>query len=365
MKIIDHHPEEGNLWEDPNLRSLLEHSDNLLSEDYRFESPFRDSMGPTSEVDPYDFDLNVDEIGLKDDFDLSKELTGFVSMIRDEDAGYCESVCKRKCKSDDKNEKKCKCKRKNRCRCHPWLLIFIFFLAALIPFAVIAIMWWNSSRTYHDIECAGGILVHADSNRVVSDNTNTNYNLFFLVIHDGDSTTLTDSMQFNQHRYYKNGGLRTGFGACGKASSKIVTYDWLLILFGIILSLALIAILIVLIYHIRKKDELEHEDCRLFFEHQNKMINEYASYLYSIKRVRIQQCEALLSLKQQHALQQLDFQQREMDMRQKEQDNAWKHKENHLNAVKEHLSNLHFEANPDKKPDTKEEKQSTNQQHNK
>lgn len=337
MKIIDHYPENGDPQEDPNLRSLLEHSDNLLSEEYLFESPFRGNTGSTSEVDPADFDLNVDDIGLEDDFDLSNDLTEFVSKIRKEDTGKCENGCKSKCL--------------------PWLIIFFLFVGALAPFVVFSIMWWNE-RTYNDKETACGILAQEDSNRVVSNNSKKYYDLFYFVMHDGDSITLIDDMQLNQHRYYKNSGRSNGFGACGKESSKVLTYDWLLILFGIILSLALIATLIVLAYHIRKKNDLEHEDCRMFFEHQNKMVNDYANYLYSVKRIRIQQCETLLSLKQQHALQQLDFQQREMDMRQKEQDNAWKHKENHLNAVKEHLSNLHFEMNSNKNLEKKFRKKS-------
>lgn len=262
MKIIGHYPEEGDLREDPNLHSLLEHSGKLLSEEYQFESPFKDSMCPTSEVDPDDFDLNVEDIGLEDDFDLSERLSGFISKIREEDKGKCESGCD-----------------------SFFLKVLVEVIAAIVPvlffFLALRFEWF-----------------------VTQDNTNSN------------------------------------------ASSG---YNWLLILFGIILSLAYIATLIVCVYHIRKKDELDHEDSRLFVEHQNKMINEYASYLYSIKRVRIQQCETLLSLKQQYALQQMDFQQREMDMRLKEQDNAWKHLGDHQNAVREHLSNLHYEMNSNKK----------------
>lgn len=269
MKIIEHYPEKGDVREDPNLQSLLDHGDKLLSEDYLFESPFRDSMKPTSEVDPYDFDLNVDEIGLKDDFDLSDKLTRFVSEIRKEDTGKCENSSTIGFQN-----------------------VLNMICIAMVPFILLLVL--------------GG--------------------LGFALQKDTDLCTI-----------FRN--------------------NWLLILFGIILSLALIALLIVLTYHIRKKNELEHEDCRLFVEHQNKMINEYANYLYSIKRVRIQQCEALLSLKQQHVLQQLDFQQREMDMRKKEQDNIWKHLGDHQNAIKEYLLNLHYETNPEKKPDTKENKQ--------
>ena len=262
MKIIGHYPQGGEIEADPNLQALIEHGEHLLNEEYLFESPFKDYMSPTSEVDPKDFDLSVDDIGLEDDFDLSERLSGFISKIREEDKGKCESGCD-----------------------SFFLKVLVEVIAAIVPvlffFLALRFEWF-----------------------VTQDNTNSN------------------------------------------ASSG---YNWLLILFGIILSLAYIATLIVCVYHIRKKDELDHEDSRLFVEHQNKMINEYASYLYSIKRVRIQQCETLLSLKQQYALQQMDFQQREMDMRQKEQDNAWKHLGDHQNAVREHLSNLHYEMNSNKK----------------
>lgn len=257
MKVIGHYPEEGDVREDPNLRSLLEHSDKLLSEEYLFESPFKDVIRSTSDVNPNDLNLNVDDIGLEDDFDLSNDLTEFVGKIRELDKGKCESGNK-----------------------IGYQDISTMMFVAMVPLILLLLPWFL------------GLALQKDANYC---------------------TTLRN--------------------------------DWLLIIFGIILTLALITTLIVLAYHIRKKNELEHEDSRLFFEHQNKMINEYASYLYSIKRVKIQQCETLLSLKQQLALQQLDFQQREMDMRQKEQDNAWKHKENHQNAVKEHLLNLHYEAN--------------------
>lgn len=267
MKVISHYPEEGDVREDPNLRSLLEHSDMLLSEEYLFESPFKDVIRSISDVNPNDFNLNVDDIGLEDDFDLSDDLTEFVGKIRELDKGKCESGNK-----------------------IGYQDISTMMFVAMVPLILLLLPWFL------------GLALQKDANYC---------------------TTLRN--------------------------------DWLLIIFGIILTLALITTLIVLAYHIRKKNELEHEDSRLFFEHQNKMINEYASYLYSIKRVRIQQCETLLSLKQQYALQQMDFQQREMDMRQKEQDNAWKHLGDHQNAVREHLSNLHYEANPDMKTDDKEE----------
>lgn len=328
MKIIGHYSQRGEIEADPNLQALIEHGEHLLNEEYLFESPFKDNMSPTSEVDPNDFDLSVDDIGLEDDFDLPERLSGFISKIREEDKGKCESGCK--------------------CKCLSWLIILFLIVGAVAPFFVFSKMWWNE-RTYNNTENACGILVQEDSNRVVSSNSKKYYDLFYFVMQDGDSIQLIDNMQLNQQRYYKKGGHGKGYGAFGKEKTTVHSFDWLLILFGIILSLALIATLIVLAYHIHKRNELEHEECRQSFEHQNKMINEYASYLYSIKRVRIQQCETLLSLKQQYALQQMDFQQREMDMRQKEQDNAWRHKENHLNAVKEYLLNFHYEMNSDKK----------------
>lgn len=341
MKIIGHYPEVGEIERDPNLQALIEHGEHLLREDFLFDSPFNDDLRHVSDIDPSSFDLTVDDVGLQDDFDLSEDLSGFVDKIREKDTGKCESGCK--------------------CKCLPWLIVFFLFVGAMAPFVVFSIMWW-SDRTYYDTESAGGILIQENSNRVVTNNTKKYYDLFYLIMQDGDSITLVDNMQLNQHRYYKNAGLSKNYGACGMESSEVLTYDWLLILFGLILSLALIATIIVIACHIRKKNELEHEDCRLFFEHQNKMINEYANHLYSIKRVKLQQCEALLSLKQQHVLQQLDFQQRGMDMLKKEQDMAWKYKEEHLNAVKEYLLNLDYEMKQETQKETGQEtKQETKQ----
>lgn len=341
MKIIDHHPEEGNLWEDPNLRSLLEHSDNLLSEDYRFESPFRDSMGPTSEVDPYDFDLNVDKIGLKDDFDLSKNLTDFVGTIRKEDTGKCESGSKKSI----------------------WTVVGALLLCALSPLILFSIMWWGgNSYKNKKVKITYVKPQQEDSAGVLKNSSTTSYNAHSSISNKKGDFYQEGHFSFDQQSLLQSGNRNPEDREHHEYSTKVLTYDWLIILYGVILTLVFSATVIVIVIYLRKREDKEREDYKLFYEHQNKMINEYANYLYSIKRVRTQQCETLLSLKHQHALQRLDFQQREMDMRQKEQDNAWKHKENHLNAVKEHLSNLHFEANPDKKPDTKEEKQSTNQQ---
>jgi len=334
MKIIGHYPEVGEIERDPNLQALIEHGERLLSEDFLFDSPFNDDPRSVSDIDPSSFDLNVDDVGLQDDFDLSEDLSEFVGKIRKEDAGKCKSGCK--------------------CKCLRWLIVIFLFIGAVAPFVVFSIMWW-SDRTYYDKESAGGLLIQEDSNRVVTNNTKKYYDLFYFIMQDGDSITLIDNMQLNQHRYHKNTGLSKSLGACGIESSKVLTYDWLLILFGLILTLALIATLIVIACHIRKANELEHEDCRLFFEHQNKMINEYANHLYSIKRVQLQRSETLLSLKQQCALQQLDFQQRVMDMLKKEQDMAWKYKEEHLNAVKEYLLNLDYEMKQETQKETKKE----------
>jgi len=335
MKIIDHYPENGDPQEDPNLRSLLEHIDNLLSEEYLFESPFRGNMGSTSEVDPADFDLNVDDIGLEDDFDLSKNLTEFVGTIRKEDTGTCESGCKKSIKTG----------------------VGALLLCALFPFILFSIMWWGgNSYKNKDIKITYVMPQQEDSAGVLKNSSTTSYNAHSSISNNKGSFCQEGYFSIDHQSLLQSGNRNPEDREHHEYSTKILTYDWLIILYGVILTLVFSATVIVIVIYLRKREDKEREDCKLFFEHQNKMINEYASYLYSIKRIRIQQCETLLSLKQQHALQQLDFQQREMDMRQKEQDNAWKHKENHLNAVKEHLSNLHFEMNSNKNLEKNSEK---------
>ena len=93
MKIIGHYPQGGEIEADPNLQALIEHGEHLLNEEYLFESPFKDNMSHTSEVDPNDFDLSVDDIGLEDDFDISEKLSGFVTEIMGKDKEKCESGC--------------------------------------------------------------------------------------------------------------------------------------------------------------------------------------------------------------------------------------------------------------------------------
>lgn len=334
MKIIGHYPEEGDIIEDPNLQSLLEHSNKLLSDEYLFESPFRDGMASISEVDPDDFDLNVDDIGLEDDFELSEDLTGFVSKIRKEDTGKFESGSKKDIR----------------------IAFGALLLCVLIPFILFSIMWWGGdSYKNKDKKITCVKPQQEDSNGVLKNSSTTSYNAHSSISNDKGYFNQEGHFYFDQQSLVQSGSRDIEDREYHEYSTKVLTYDWLLILYGVILTLVISATVIVIVLYLRRREDKEHEDSRLFVEHQNKMINEYASYLYSIKRVRIQQCETLLSLKQQYALQQMDFQQREMDMRQKEQDNAWKHLGDHQNAVREHLSNLYYEANPDMKTDDKEE----------
>ena len=268
MKITGYCPEKDEIKKDLNLQSLIEHGEKLLREDFLFDSPFNNGIEYVSNIDPSCFDLNVDDIGLKDDIDLSDNLSDFVGKIRKEDAVEM------------------------KCACLDWTSIGWIGLLALISIPIICYMWTI-------------VLNH---------------------------------------------------GADYSGSVKLYTYDYFVILFGVILTLAFMATIIVLAIHIRKKDEWEHEDRKLLFEHQNKMINEYAHHLYSIKRIKLQQSEALLSLKQQYALQQLDFQQKKTDMLKKEQDMAWKYKEEKMNTIKEYLSNWEYGMKYEIKKDNGEKK---------
>lgn len=334
MKVISHYPEEGDVREDPNLRSLLEHSDKLLSEEYLFESPFKDVIRSISDVNPNDFNLNVDDIGLEDDFDLSDDLTEFVDKLRKVDNGEYKSRSKKDI----------------------WIAFGALLVCVLVPFILFSIMWWGGdSYKNKDKKITYVKPQQEDSTGVLKNSSTTSYNVHSSISNDKGYFNQEGHFYLDQQSLVQSGNRNLEDREYHEYSTKVLTYDWLLILYGIILTLVITATVIVIVLYLRRREGKEHEDSRLFFEHQNKMINEYASYLYSIKRVRIQQCETLLSLKQQHALQQMDFQQREMDMRQKEQDNAWKHLGDHQNAVREHLSNLYYEANPDMKTDDKEE----------
>lgn len=320
MKIIDHYPEKGEIEKDPNLQALIEHGEKLLGEDFLFDSPFNNDRGHVSDIEPGCLDLNVEDVGLQDDFDLSDSLSDFVRKIREEDT--VETTVK-------------------------WIdrvAMILLIIVVLIPFCTICYMWCDG-RKYQDKTQSHVVTQQKDSSCVLTKSSTANFNMVSAGSQNNVQIDFGGVMPYDQNAFSQKENQDKD--QCGNIVEKIKehSYDWLIILFGIIFSLAIVAVIIVLAINIRKKDEWEHEDKRLFFEHQNKMINEYANHLYSLKRVKLQQSETLLSLKQQLALQQLDFQQQEMDMRQKEQDNAWKHKENHQNAVKEHLSNLHYEAN--------------------
>ena len=332
MKIIGHYPEEGEIERDPNLETLIEHGERLLSEDFLFDSPLNDDPRFVSDIDPTSFDLNVDDVGLQDDFDLSERLLNFVGTIRKDGVD----------------------KDKSESRKGIRIAMVVLILIAMVPFFIICHMWCKG-RNYDDTLHACIKTQQGNSNREISNSLATNFNIFSPLMKDDVKINLNEFVFVDQQNSFQNGLHIKDYDGNYVDSVKVHSYDWFIILFGIILSLALLAVFVALIIHIRKKDEREHEDQRLLFEHQNKMINDYANHLYSIKRVKLQQCEALLSLKQQHALQQLDFQQRGMDMLKKEQDMSWKYKEEHLNAVKEYLLNLDYEMKQETRQETKQE----------
>lgn len=324
MKIIGHYPEKGEIEKDPNLQALIEHGEKLLGEDFLFDSPFNDDIGHVPDIEPNYFDLNVDNVGLQDDFDLSEDLSDFVDKVREKDVAKTTSKCVEK------------------------VTMILLIIVALFSFALICWMWYGG-RTYkdtiqhHDVtqqEGCSGVLTKSSTTNfsMVSDGSHNNVQIDFggVIPHDQSA--------FSQKRNQAK-------DQCGDVVDRVTerSYDWLIILFGIIINLALVAVFMVLVFNIRKKCEWEHENQRLFFEHQNKMISEYANHLYSIKRVKLQQSETLLSLKQQYALQQLDFQQKKMDMLKKEQDMAWKYKEEKINTIKEYLSNFEYEMKQETK----------------
>ena len=345
MKIIGHYPEKGEIEKDSNLQALIEHGERLLNEDSYFDSPFNSVMGSASDIDPSCFDLNVDDIGLQDDFDLSEKLSGFVGNI------WKDSVNKDKSESREGIR----------------VAMVLLILVALVPFFIVCHMWCDG-RNYNEEIHACIETQQENSSRGMSNSSATNLNIFSDLMQSDMKINLNEIVLVDYRNSLKKGWHIKDYDGNYVDSVKVHSYDWLIILFGIILSLTLLAVFVVLTFHIRKKDEMEHEDQRLLVEHQNKMFNEYANHLYSIKRIKLQRSEALLSLKKHYVLQQIDFQQKEMDMLKKEQDMAWKYKEEHLNAVKDYLSNFHYESNSDKKTnenktdDNKEKKEQKSSQ---
>ena len=338
MKIIGHYPEKGEIEKDPNLQALIEHGEKLLREDFLFDSPFNDDIGYVPDIDPGYFDLNVDDVGLRDDFDLSDNLSDFVGKIRNEDAVETTSKCK------------------------DWVAMIVLIIFALISFCLIRCMWcegrkYQDTTKYHVVTQQGG------SSSVLTKSTTTSFNMVSTGSQNNVQIDFGGIMPHNQSAFsQQRNQAKDQYGDIVENTQER-SYDWLIILFGIIISLALVAVFMAVVFNIRKKCEREQENQRLFFEHQNKMINEYANHLYSIKRVKLQQSEALLSLKQQYVLQQLDFQQKKMDILKKEQDMAWKYKEEKMCAIKDYLSNLAYEMrNGTNQENRKAQENGTNQE---
>ena len=162
MKIIGHYPEKGEIEKDPNLQALIEHGEKLLGEDFLFDSPFNNDRGHVSDIEPDCFDLNVEDVGLQDDFDLSDSLSDFVGKIRKEDA--VENTSKSK-------ESKCK-----ESKCKDRVAMIVIIIVAILSFFLIWFMW-QGDRKYQDTTKSHVVTQQKDSSCVLTKSSTTNFNM--------------------------------------------------------------------------------------------------------------------------------------------------------------------------------------------
>ena len=227
MKIIGHYPEKGEIEKDPNLQALIEHGEKLLREDFLFDSPFNDDIGYVPDIDPGYFDLNVDDVGLRDDFDLSDNLSDFVGKIRNEDAVETTSKCK------------------------DWVAMIVLIIFALISFCLIRCMWcegrkYQDTTKYHVVTQQGG------SSSVLTKSTTTSFNMVSTGSQNNVQIDFGGIMPHNQSAFSQQiNQAKDQYGDIVENTQER-SYDWLIILFGIIISLALVAVFMAVVFNIRK-----------------------------------------------------------------------------------------------------------------
>lgn len=209
MKIIGHYPEKGEIEKDPNLQALIEHGEKLLREDFLFDSPFNDDIGYVPDIDPGYFDLNVDDVGLRDDFDLSDNLSDFVGKIRNEDAVETTSKCK------------------------DWVAMIVLIIFALISFCLIRCMWcegrkYQDTTKYHVVTQQGG------SSSVLTKSTTTSFNMVSTGSQNNVQIDFGGIMPHNQSAFsQQRNQAKDQYGDIVENTQER-SYDWLIILFGII-----------------------------------------------------------------------------------------------------------------------------------
>lgn len=334
MEVKNNYSPGNRVMDDPNLQMILEHVDRLLNEDHVFESPFRCDKDKAPEVDACVFDVNTDEVDSSDEFDLQDKLPDFIGKIREKDTT--------------------KSKR--------GFLIGIGIGVALLFILVGIFFLWSSSKLCTRKYTDGYEITYTQAAQMGElEYNNEIFNSFNNNIEshaNSDKEKFVQNLQIIQDLVFKN-HLKLDDDKRNNNTNtvQVHSFEWLIILCGGFISLAFLAIIIVLVFRVCKKDGPLCEESRLLLEHQNKMINEYASYLYSVKRMKLQKVEAEMSFKQQYALQQLDYRQKAIECMQKEQELAWKYKQDHLKLVENYLAKFEYCLNPPTERETsKEEK---------
>ena len=300
--------------EDSNLDKIIEAGKELLEDDHEFKSPFS--------MDDFPFPIEEDfpnQEGTKEplrDFILPDSFSDDVKKITKGIKMRPTGIYK---------------------RVLIVVLLLLLVFALFCPFCRITKMW-NEGHLYKTIDF-DLTFQQVDSSDVVQNNLAIMNNAL-TVSKQGAIDSKDEVSHFNNHQQIIQGGSN------GKGADRyhfvdgLLSYDWFIILLGVILTLSILTIIILLVFSLRKCCELEHEERKVSFDRQSKLIGEYYSHIYASFRLEVQKRESDYELEKQAYLLRLERIQHLMNIQQKEQENAWKYKMEHLKVVEESFKTL-------------------------
>lgn len=300
-----------NISEDPNLNRIIDVGKELLNNDHEFKSPY-DIKGftiPTNE-------MTVGETNSLPDITVNETLKDFVEGVRKDGVKTTKGISK----------------------CF-FLIIILLLLVVLImvPFWQITKMWWGGNA-YQTVDFDLS-LKQDDSVSTSQNNSVVMYTILSAAVRDVVNSNDVNSHVDNHQQIVQQGNQNKDQGGV-HFSTELHSYDWFIILSGVILTIAILVIIIFLFFSLRRCCELEHEERKKSIEFQNKLISDYASCLYAEHRLKVQQAETNIEMDKQFKMMRLEYLQQRINAQQKEQENAWKYKNEHLRVVEESLKTL-------------------------
>ena len=297
--------------EDPNLRRIIDLGEGLLNNDHEFSSPY-DINGFTIPTE----DMAVGAAKPLPDIPDNKPLKDFVEGIRKDGVKSTKGVSK----------------------CF-FLIIILLLLVVLImvPFWQITKMWWGGNA-YQTVDFDLS-LKQDDSVSTIQNNSVVMYTILSAAVRDVVNSNDVNSHVDNHQQIVQQGNQSKDQGGV-HFSTELHSYDWFIILFGVILTIAILVIIIFVLFFLRRCCELEHEERKKSIEYQNKLTSDYASCLYAEHRLNVQQAETNIDMDKQFKMMRLEYLQQRINAHQKEQENAWKYKNEHLKVVEESIKTM-------------------------